>query len=294
MDLLKECSKALDRVSDITANVYGDEIVDEYIYVNPNGKSGKETYLSVELTGKHDSFRGGVGGIARQMDQFCKVNHIKAPNLRPTIKTRYVHRPFAQKMFGVTQMAKPLDEKQRKHVIGRIGTIPNNGLLVIADFGHGAIVNPLDFVRDDLYTAVNVQTNSSNFGFNLATKYQEHYPDFLCIDEVEARLATGNRYGDIEDVAMHLRAMDIIITRGHNGIYIHPDQPFDVLPATIVDRMGAGDAVFSLASLLRYADVMDEVVGNLCLAIGACACGILGNSRPVTRDEILSVIGRIK
>jgi sugar/nucleoside kinase (ribokinase family) len=145
------------------------------------------------------------------------------------------------------------------------------------------------------YLAINVQTNSGNYGFNLATKYEKC--DYLCVDEPESRLATQNRNGPIEYSLETLSkiAPKVVITLGkagaigrdHNGIV--RTQAFT---DTVVDTIGAGDAFFAVTALVsEEADMRSLLrIGN---AAGAIKAGIVGHQRSVTKDELIEYLSRV-
>ena len=58
-------------------------------------------------------------------------------------------------------------------------SLGNYDLVIVADFGHGLIDNEIASLicKKANYLALNVQTNSANFGFNLVTKFNK--ADFL-------------------------------------------------------------------------------------------------------------------
>jgi len=70
-------------------------------------------------------------------------------------------------------------------------------LVIVSDYGHGFLTKK---IRDLIcakakYLALNVQTNSANIGFNLVTKYRR--ANCVCIDELELRYATHERFSDL-------------------------------------------------------------------------------------------------
>ena len=95
-------------------------------------------------------------------------------------------------------------------------------LVIISDFGHGLmtpkIINFL--IRAAKKLSINTQTNSTNFGFNLLSKYQKG--NFFCIDELEARLLMSDRRSDIDHLAKKIMKLqnikDLMITRGKFGL----------------------------------------------------------------------------
>ena len=99
------------------------------------------------------------------------------------------------------------------------------------------------------YLAVNAQTNATNYGFNMITKYPR--ADFVVIDHLEARLAAHDRDSPIEDVILELGFKNIIVTMGTQGA-VGYDGKFErqtALTDKVVDTMGAGDAFLAVTSL---------------------------------------------
>jgi rfaE bifunctional protein kinase chain/domain/rfaE bifunctional protein nucleotidyltransferase chain/domain len=176
-------------------------------------------------------------------------------------------------------------------------TVPEYDVVILADFGHG-LVSPrvAKTVWDKArWWSVNAQTNSSNFGFNRITKYRQ--PDFVCIDELEARLALGDRTQSIETVAAVLQreteCRDIMMTRGRDGIlFFNGDRVWQApaLATRVVDTVGAGDAVLSIASLCWAKGIDGEVTGFLSACAGALASMCIGNSEPVRKRRLSAYI----
>ena len=73
------------------------------------------------------------------------------------------------------------------------------------------------------FLAVNMQSNSANYGFNLITKYNS--VDYVCIDGPEAKLALGEKHLRDEVIAGELLPKEIncnnvAITRGKTACFI--------------------------------------------------------------------------
>ena len=81
----------------------------------------------------------------------------------------------------------------------------NFDLLVINDFGHDFIDQELCNFIDNLkvFKSINVQTNSSNYGYNLITKYKK--ADYISIDLPEAQLAVSSKSNDCKVLAKNFR-----------------------------------------------------------------------------------------
>ena len=149
------------------------------------------------------------------------------------------------------------------------------------------------------FLAVNTQTNSDNIGYNLITKYPRI--DYLCVDEPEFRLATTDRFGEIEDLLIKtLEKLNIkksSITRGHLGSisYALSEQVFHtpVFSSKVVDTIGAGDAYISVTAPCVRAGLPMELVGFIGNAVGAMAVSIVGNRsvvKPVDLFKFLTVL----
>ena len=86
----------------------------------------------------------------------------------------------------------------------------------------------------------------------------------------------------------------VTVTRGKLGCYSYgkKDGIFDIPAFTshIVDRVGAGDAVFAVTSLCVAQNAPAEVVGFIANIVGAHAVGIVGNQRAVDRVALMKHI----
>jgi sugar/nucleoside kinase (ribokinase family) len=163
-------------------------------------------------------------------------------------------------------------------------------ITIIADFGHGDIPNAYPGGK---FLAVNAQTNSSNIGYNLITKYKR--ADYIVIDEPEARLAAADRYGPIEEVIGKLawdRCDKFVVTHGAFGAIGYDKGKFYRCPAftdQVVDTMGAGDAFFAVtAPMARYGKMEDLLrIGN---AAGAIKTQIVGHRSSVTKEALIEFL----
>ena len=98
------------------------------------------------------------------------------------------------------------------------------------------------------YLALNVQTNSANIGFNMVTKYPR--ANFVCIDDLELRLATHDRVSDLKILEKKIFELldceHIIATRGSSGSLGYAEKEgFHESPTfsyKVIDAIGAGDA----------------------------------------------------
>lgn len=275
----------IESVKDYRVLFVGDQIIDEYHYVRPLGKSPKEYLIPVEYQAK-EVFYGGVDGAAAHADSFCaEVKVCRSPTA--IRKVRYVDKTYMRKLFEV---------HHESHVLARCHDFGGEyDAVVVTDFGHHRVsAEMIAQLEKRKFLAVNAQTNSANIGFNLITKYSR--ADYIVIDEPEARLAAHDREGHIEDVIQklaHGRCDRFVVTRGVNGAVGYDNGKFYTAPALTdkpVDTMGAGDAFFAVTAPMAKHGAMEDLllIGN---AAGAVKTQIVGNRDPVTKE---AVIERIK
>ena len=269
----------LDKVKDYRVLLVGDAIMDEYVYVRTIGKAIKENALS-SLLESREVFKGGVWAAAEHLRSFCaEVDVMRGTHVM--WNSRLVDHIYLRKLF-VTHELRELDEPSKEYDIG------SYDLVVVCDFGHGTLTKELiaRITKEARFLAVNAQTNATNYGFNLITKYPR--ADFVVIDEMEARLAAHDRDGPIEDVILALGFKNIIVTRGIHGA-IGFDGAFErhrALTDKVVDSMGAGDAFLVVSSpfAAACASMKDLIrIGN---AAGAIKVGIIGHRSSVDKETL--------
>lgn len=259
--------------------VVGDSIIDEYVYVKPLNKSPKE-YIIPTLFDRKETFKGGVWACARHLEDFAGHVCVRA-GAKSTIKRRFVEEVYLRKLFEVHEETfdgtdLPVDYS-------------DYDLVVVSDFGHGLINNVHEFAPAQ-FLAVNAQTNSANFGFNLITKYPR--ADFVVIDEPEARLAARDRDSPIEDVIEALGFRKIIVTHGPHGAVGYDGTFYRAksVSQVVVDTMGAGDAFFAVTAPFAKAGASMRELLQIGNAAGAVKVGVVGHRSAVTREALLRML----
>jgi len=260
----------------------GERIIDRYCYVKPLGRPTKDAIISVEHIGE-EVFEGGVSAAAKHASQFSQVEVIEGGKV--FIKTRFVEQSHNRKLFQFYQ--------DKGITLYSIPNLKAYNCVVLLDYGHGMFKSD-DAWGDARYLAANVQTNSGNYGYNLATKYQK--VDYLCVDEDEARLATQNKDGPIEQslYALSFRAPQVVITLGRKGA-VGFDGDYTYCPAftdRVIDTLGAGDAFFAVTALVaQEADMLSLLrIGN---AAGAIKSGIIGHQKEVTKHALCALLAAV-
>lgn len=193
-----------------------------------------------------------------------------------------------------TAMPADVEEKFCQHLRN---ILPRYDAVIVADFGHGTVSKRVaeTVAANASWWAVNAQTNSSNFGFNRITKYSG--ANYVCIDELEARLPSGDKVSPFDKVAHELRGTlncgSLMVTRGSTGLALLHGDSLSQAPALadqVVDTVGAGDAVLAASSLCSCSRVEDDVTAFIGACHGAIASMIVGNEEPVRKAKLLEYI----
>ncbi len=311
----------LDDARALRVLLVGETIIDEYQYCETIGKSGKEPVLAVRYVSS-EKFAGGVLAAANQAAAFC--DHVGMltllgtqdsheefirEKLNPTIEVTFLPVPGAptilkrrvaelypfQKLLEVYVMDLELPQEAADAVYERLKAIlPNYDLVVVTDYGHGMLTpEVIDLLCErSAFLAVNTQTNAANQGYNTISKYSR--ADYICLSEKETRLEVRNRQRDLRlivpEVAERLSCPRMLITQGQQGClcYGKSEGFFKIPPFTrrIIDRVGAGDALFAVTSMCVAQGAPMEVAGVIGNAVGAQAVEIVGNREVVSRRAL--------
>ena len=304
----------------------GDGIIDEYHYCSAMGKSAK-SLLIVSKYVDHEVFAGAVFIIANNVAELCDHVHLVTllgktdsreefilNSLKPNIKTtffyrndgptickrRFINQYLNQKLFEINYLNdRYIDKDCESEIIDYLKSIiPAYDIVLVSDFGHGFITDNIIRTIESCSSmyAVNTQTNAANAGYNMITKYRN--PNFICLDETEARLAAQEKFADIENVAKvisnQLNSDNTIITLGKNGsIGVSKNNEINRTPifsTKVVDTVGAGDAFFAFTAPCFARRMPLDMVSFIGNAVGALAVQIVGNKKSVEKIELLEFI----
>lgn len=318
-----------EEIKSIKALVIGESIIDEYVYCETLGKSSKEPIIAVKQISS-ERFAGGVLSLCNNVSNFTEDvelltfagdqdnqeeyirnslnKNISAAILKksssPTIvKRRYIESYLLQKLFEVYEInEKELTREDNDKFYGLLEEkLESADIAIVVDYGHGMINDRIVRLLCERakFLSVNTQSNAGNRGFNTISKYQR--ADFLCLSYPELLLETRNRMNSIHDMILHvsekLNCSRMIITRGcYGSICYSKDEGFFEVPSftnKIVDRVGAGDALFSVASLCAYKNMPMELTGFVGNVVGAEAVLTLGHQRNIEAVPLLKHIEAI-
>jgi sugar/nucleoside kinase (ribokinase family) len=174
-------------------------------------------------------------------------------------------------------------------------------LVLIADFGHGLLdataLNARIADRQRAFVGAMAQVNSSNYGYNLPTKY--HGADYYSLNRTEGELCLRERRLPLSELVARISRLleaDLLsVTDGDNGVMVKKGSDVVSLPTlstTVVDTIGCGDAYFALSSLASALGLPARLIA-LAGSIGAAGVAQRrGNADPVSEQEFMT-IGKI-
>lgn len=309
----------LDRASKVRALVVGEAIIDEYQFCTGIGKSTKDPVLAV-LQERVEPIAGGTLAVANHLGGLCGeaglftqlgeterydefVHASLRPNIRPVFltksgcptirKRRIVDRYFGNKLLEIYVMDdRPTDGEDARHMCETLGAeLCEWDLTIVADYGHGMLSSPAIEVLCDRapFLCVNVQSNAGNLGFSTISKYRS--ASYVCLASHEIRIELRDRERGMKEALLEIaRRVDcsrLTVTLGKSGS-LHYDRAvgFTEAPALatkIQDRVGAGDAVLAVTSLLAYVGAPWGITAFLGNVAGAELVAELGSRVPLDR-----------
>lgn len=323
---MKEIRAFSEKAESLKVLVVGDIIIDKYTYCDVQGLMSKDMGYSARIQSSEEHFGGSVA-IARHLSSF--TDHVTLLSVMgdeqdirsrifqelsdsiqlklmyssrfPTIVkhrylTRNAKREEYRKVLAVNNIPEKMEyEKEiRELFLEKLKEeLDVSDVVFLCDFGHGLIDEEvIELVQKNAkYLVLNCQTNSSNHGLNIITKYTR--ADVFVVDQQELKLAfpvyVNDEKAGLEKLAQHLHGSGWL-TRGSLGAYGIHEGKIDDCPAftlKVKDTVGAGDAFFSAAGLYAAAGAPVEVgtfVGNIA---GALAANIVGNKEAVEKVNVL-------
>jgi len=270
----------ISKMKDLRILVVGETIIDQYVFCQALGKSGKEPVLVLREL-EMEQYAGGAVAIAMHLSEFCgsitllsmlgekkEYENFLIDNLpdniepcfiyknnAPTItKKRFVDHVSKRKSLGVyTINDSHMDSENNKQFQNYLNDlIPKHDLLIISDYGHGFISkeSAIKISKKSIFTSLNAQINASNIGYHTMDNYRNI--DCAIINENEIRHELRDRETNVNDLmktlAEKMKANSLIVTRGNRGaiLYNSIKKKYHNCPAfasKIIDKIGAGDAM---------------------------------------------------
>jgi len=275
----------MDDFQNIRVLVVGETIIDQYIFCEALGKSGKEPVLVLRDL-KMDQYAGGAAAIARHLSDFCVTVSLLSmlgeekeyedfiltslpDNIKPyyifkegspTItKKRYVDYISKSKSLGVYSIndSQMNNENQTQLHAYLDDLIPKHDLVIISDYGHGFLSRETakKISKLSIFKSLNAQINAANIGYHTMNNYRNI--DCAIINETELRHELRDRETSVEklmkELSSSLQVNNMVVTQGSGGatLYNSMNEKYHYCPAfasKIIDKIGAGDAMLALLS----------------------------------------------
>lgn len=303
--------------------VIGEAIIDEYVFCDGLGKSTKDPILAFQYQSM-ETYAGGTLAVANHVaglggevelitilgeserrEEF--VRQALLPNVHPTFltrrnaptihKRRFVDSHTSARVFELYVIDDtPLESQDELALLQRLEeTIRAYDLVIVADYGHGMLTPSAiaALCQRARFLAINTQANAGNRGFNTISRYA--HADYVCLAGHEVALETRMRHAKwrelVLEVTKRIRCPRFTVTQGKDGtLHYEPGSGFTEAPALatkVEDRVGAGDAVLAVTSLLVAQGAPWEIVGFLGNLAGAQMVAELGNRVTVDKTSLL-------
>lgn len=291
--------KAISEMEKFKVTVVGEPIIDIYRFVEPEGISSKSPTVSARYL-YPEEYQGGSLAIARGVQFFTKQACLHIPENRSIKKIRYLS--GNTRIFEVTETPEDywggIDQEQYLLQFSKLAA--DSQVIIVADFGHGMFnrkfINQLRITKGP-YIGLNVQTNSSNHGYNRFHKHDRY--DHLCLDTKEFRLAYQDKISSPIDLAQRAKGelnADVSITLGPNGSALISNQGDFHSPSYsdgVIDPIGAGDAYFLITTLLLKTDCPRAIIPFIGNVYAGLKCKIIGNKESVSKANLLKACSAI-
>lgn len=312
----------LDAIAPLKVLTVGETIIDEYQFCDVMGKANKDPILAARHL-HTETYPGGVLALANHLSDFSdqvallsmlgdteskealireglddRVNayFVHKPDAPTILKRRFLHKYLAVKLFEVYVMENEnltdVDEEAFCEKLEAL--LPEQDVVIVVDYGHGLFTSRIRKLICDRakFLAVNTQRNAGNQGFNTILKYDR--ADFISLAEPEIRLVAHDDKKDMEtlirETAERLSCKRMIVTWGEKGCFSYDAEvgvtEVPAFAVKLVDRIGAGDALLSLAGPCAALGVPADALGFIANVVGAEACATMGNKSAIEKTSL--------
>lgn len=314
-------------LKDVKVLVIGETIIDQYVFCEALGKSGKEPVLVLRDINQ-EQYAGGATAIVRHLADFCgeitllsmlgedgdyedfirdnipnnvSTRFLFKANSPTIVKRRFVDSINKSKVLGVYSINdKILNADNEAQFLGFLEElIPKHDLVIVSDYGHGMISSKTaKFIASNAsFLALNAQINAANIGYHTMDKYRR--VDCAIINETELRHELREKEGAVEPLVKKLAdilsAVFTTVTSGSEGamLYNRRIEKFFQCPAfasKIVDKIGAGDAMLALLSVTLFRGYTAELSLFLGSLAAAQSVETIGNSVSVAKTPLIKTV----
>ena len=323
----EDIEKIINQLASSKCLVMGEIIVDEYNFCEPLGKSGKDPIMMFSSL-YIEKYAGGTAAIANHVANFANnvklistigekkdnLNFLKK-NLNksvsfefftkhnsPTIvKKKYIDDLTKSKIIGFYHFNdEPLNIREEKKLINLIKKNDKKyDAVILADYGHGMISKKIakEICDKAKFLAVNAQINAANSSHHTLDKYFKL--DVMIINESELRHELKDRLSSVESLiktfVKNKKLKFVVVTSGSRGAMLYDVKKNKVATAPsftdkVIDKIGAGDAMLSIFSLVLQKTLDPELSIFLGSLAAAQTVQTIGNSRSVDKNALLKTL----
>jgi len=310
--------------------IVGEIIIDQYVFCEALGKSGKEPMLVLKDM-YNETYLGGAGAICKHISEFCdkqkllsiigekqeylnfikhklpkKISYYLLPkkDSQTIIKRRFLDEITKSKVLGVYSLNDEIIlKKQEDKLITKFSSFNRkSNLTILSDYGHGMISQRFrkHLINKSNFIAVNVQVNAANIGYHTLKNYNSI--NFMIINEVEIRHEMRSKDKKIEDLMKELSTKQnieyLVVTRGSSGSILYNKKKnkfhfIDAFSKTAIDKVGAGDAMLSIMAICLY-NKLDLDLSLLISSLAASqSVNTIGNKKPISKNTLLKELEHI-
>ena len=307
--------------------IIGDPILDILRFVEPSGKSNKSNVISTKYL-KEEENSGGVLLVANFLNLFCKnvtllfsgeiknltsikkhlrkdirVVHVKTKN-KLIKKIRYIDNYSNNRLFqnNFNEKDKFTNIEENK-VLKKIDQIKKDyDEILFFDYGYvysnEKLIKSLKNLSKKL--TINCQSNSYNFGYNIADKFK--LGKTISMDEAEYRLVVRNKEDKLEELIkknskLFNKFENLIITQGKKGCYLKKNNKLIDVPCIInisVDSTGSGDIFLSMFFITKISNSFSDIESLIASHIAAgLHANQLGNRFNIDVLDIYKIISSL-
>ena len=327
---IDKIKNSIDNFNNLKVLVIGETIIDQYVFCEALGKSGKEPVLVLRDL-EMDQYAGGAAAIARHLSDFCGYVSLLSmlgekrehedfvleslpENIKPyfiykegspTIaKKRYVDNISKSKSLGVYSID---DAQMNGENQGQLNTfladlIPAHDLVIVSDYGHGFISRATAeaISKHAIFTSLNAQINAANIGYHTMNNYRNI--NCAIINETELRHELRDRESGVEtlmkELANTLQVQYLVVTQGAAGatLYVTEKNQYHYCPAfasRVVDKIGTGDAMLALLTCALKSGFSPDLALFMGSLAAAQSVETIGNSTPVNKVQLLKTFSHV-
>lgn len=322
--LFDDLTTAINNIAKLKVVVIGELILDEYRFTQALGKVSKQPILA-HREHSRKVLCGGSAAIARHVESFANETKLitlvgkdyeeKFSNLvngslgdiqlfalrdmsRPTVrKIRYIDQNSGAHVFEEYVMDDSfLDANVRNDLLDLVDReVKDCDLVLVCDFGHGMFDPEVTAYLNKLPShklCINVQANAGNGGKNTINKFPRRLMASLNGSELDLLLRqTGIEFKSIvNDYLKFEGSENLVVTHGSKGLAIRAGEEIIEVPALtskVVDKVGAGDAVFAMSALFFGVNAALPANAFASSLAGAMSAKTFGNSIPISKNELL-------